>query len=390
MIRVVRLMKHSSIWAAGCAAVLVIGSGVPVTAAPAAAPASVRAGALVLRKVDLGSGQALFVAGVYAMNDLGQILGGVDYGEGDRRGVIWSRYDRPIEINTPDSAGMRLGNRGDVMGFDWYWNRGRTQHITDSTRVVSAMNMNDHGQVVGSLWPQPPGPGHVAFMWQNGRSIELPTPPGMISDAEYINNRGEVVGTISYPDFTGSRSVIWRNAVMTTIDVPNDDETRWVTGLNDRGQVLINSGGRPYVWHRGRLTDLLADRPHATGEASGINNAGDIVVNVNNRRLVMYRGGRQIPLTPPERNGWRYYFRGMNDHGDVFGIAQRHVEGDGPWQDRVFLWQRGRFYLSSVVKTETGGAAPIGIDERGRITGAVNDFYDQYPAHSVVWIPAGR
>lgn len=343
---------------------------------PSAAASSVTTAAGSLRQVALGSGDAVAVTSVGDMNDRGWIVGSVRSADGDVQTVVWRGYEKPVEINAP-AAGFQINNRGDVLNVDWYWSRGKTHYLTDPTRDGWASGMNDRGQVFGTFFY--PGP-HTAFLWQDGRFNEFPPPEGMESGITGVNNRGEVLGAYRDPGTYEVRPFVWRDGVTTFIQVPPGVDVSPVK-INDRGEVLLNIGQRPYLWQRGRLVDLLAGRPGVTGEGLDLNNVGDVALSIGGRLAALWRDGRLIPTHLPEAGGWGYYFRGMNDLGDIAGVSTRYIEKDGSWQDRVFLWRSGRLYLSTI---QAGWSA--GVDDRGRFVGEFRRAYDD-SARYVVWLP---
>jgi probable HAF family extracellular repeat protein len=62
-------------------------------------------------------------------------------------------------------------------------------------------------------------------------------PPGSsISQAEGINNRGDVVGVFS--DDAGNHGFLLRRGQLTTIDKPPAGSTTGAFGINDRGSIV--------------------------------------------------------------------------------------------------------------------------------------------------------
>lgn len=192
-----------------------------------------------------------------------------------------------------------------------------------------ALDVNNHGQVVGAALntiPDPfaamfdsssvlifPGTTQAhAFLWQDGEMRDLGTLGGPDSVATYVNERGEIAGQ-SFVNFIPNSTTgiptqdpfLW---------VPCDrDRDRWgsddcendterksakngkmldlgtlggtsslVDGLNNRGEVIGQSNlagdatHHPFLWHDGRLTDL-GTLGGDFGIATSLNNTGEVV-----------------------------------------------------------------------------------------------------------------
>jgi probable HAF family extracellular repeat protein len=83
---------------------------------------------------------------------------------------------------------------------------------------------------------------HHGFLWQDGRTSDLGTLPGLpVSLANGINNQGQIVGFSQ--DESGNTTVpwIWQHGVMTDLNtlIPSDSPILLVEalGINDRGQI---------------------------------------------------------------------------------------------------------------------------------------------------------
>ena len=126
--------------------------------------------------------------------------------------------------------------------------------------MVQAINDRGEAVGVGEFTPNLRRP----FLWRDGRLIDLgqltPTADGR-GEATDINNRGQVVGhsTIgSKEPPIDDRAFIWRDGVMTALDVPGRDSG--AAGINDRGQIVgtydIGTEPHAFLWRQGAVTDL--------------------------------------------------------------------------------------------------------------------------------------
>jgi probable HAF family extracellular repeat protein len=128
-------------------------------------------------------------------------------------------------------------------------------------------DINNLGQVVGNsnlpgdttyhafLWKK-------AFPWEKGVMHDLGTLPGDVaSDADGINNLGQVVGG-SFDAEGNGRAYLWQNGVMTDLNtlIPADSPLYLYEAsgaINDHGQIggvaLVTSGE-----HRGEYHAFLA------------------------------------------------------------------------------------------------------------------------------------
>ncbi len=162
------------------------------------------------------------------MNDKGQAVGtsgtcdntlpgGIIVGP---HAVLWDSDGTPIDLGnlggTVDITRMAVGTRG--------------------------IYINNVGQVVGGSALEGNETGH-AFLWTRDSGIkDLGVLSGDLhSDASAINNRGEIVGVSTDPDFN-LRAFVWRNGLMTDLNslAPADSPLylMFASGINDRGEIV--------------------------------------------------------------------------------------------------------------------------------------------------------
>jgi probable HAF family extracellular repeat protein len=99
--------------------------------------------------------------------------------------------------------------------------------------------------------------------------------------------------------------------------------------LNNRGQVIGNSGATPAIWFGNRVTPIPALEGHGAG---GMNNRGDIVGAGSGGPFVYSRSGiRNIPV---EQSWDDSVAVGINDAGQVIGNGYTFLSGTG----RGFLY----------------------------------------------------
>jgi probable HAF family extracellular repeat protein len=172
----------------------------------------------------------------YGINDLGQIVGA-----SSSRPVEWEG-NQVTEINLSGSgfhayegeskdrgSAYDINNLGTIVGivgpemfYEWagpprsvLWKRGLLTDIgatidfyepASVEGLTSNLKINNRGQVVG-LQPVSANPNR-AYLWEDGRTIELGTPTSGASYALGLNDLGHVVGSYEGPDGT-FRACMW-------------------------------------------------------------------------------------------------------------------------------------------------------------------------------------
>jgi probable HAF family extracellular repeat protein len=151
-----------------------------------------------------------------------------------------------------------------------------------------AYGINDLGQIVGGFC----NTGNVcggtilnptahAFLDDHGTFTELDYPGAYETQANAINNAGQIAGV--YNDITGGpNSFVYQNGVYTNIDDPNAVWTN-ATAINNHGVAAgyyadSNLRTHGFLYQNGRFTTV--DHPNAGGTSlSGINDDGFLVGN---------------------------------------------------------------------------------------------------------------
>jgi probable HAF family extracellular repeat protein len=247
------------------------------------------------------------------------------------------------------------------------WKDGRLIDLGTLGGVQSdAGGVNDEGQVVGAALngvpdPFPGSAGDVAitncavtpinttetraFLWQNGKMHDLGTLGGPDAAANWINDRGQVVGQ----SFTN-------NIANATTGYPTMDPFLWWSGnlhdlgslggtsgvanwLNQQGEVIGTSNlagdetHHAFLWN-GRLRDLgTLGGPNS--EAFFANDVGDVVgradYSASNHHAFLWRNGAMIDLgsVDGDPNSTAY---AVNNRDQVVGDSS----GGHAW-----LWQNG-------------------------------------------------
>ena len=129
-----------------------------------------------------------------------------------------------------------------------------------------------------------------ASLWQNGQMQDLGTLGGPDAQANWVNNRGQVVGysyTNSTPNpVTGiptTHPFLWENGKM--LDLGSLGGTlSFPVAANEQGQVIGQSTlagdqtSDQFLWDQGKLTDLSTPQPAGTVIiANWIDDSGEVV-----------------------------------------------------------------------------------------------------------------
>jgi uncharacterized membrane protein len=145
------------------------------------------------------------------------------------------------------------------------WQRGVPTSLSDE--VSFASDVNDRGQVVGAAGSL----NQVAVRWFRGDETQLSAEP---TQATAVNRPGTVTGLV----FGGSTAgFVWQHGRFIDLPAPPGEPIfsfTQPTGINSRTQVVGTSSDGAFVWERGRTTILPGLTPAAA--ANDINELGVI------------------------------------------------------------------------------------------------------------------
>jgi uncharacterized membrane protein len=237
---------------------------------------------------------------------------------------------------------------------------------------IGPTDLNDRRQIVGS-YDDVAADANRGFLLDRNRFTKINPPGAKSTQAQGINNRGQIVGVysndsnvISAPDAT-RRGFLLDRGRYRRLDVPGARKSQ-AFDINDRGQVVgeyMDAAGRfhGYVWERGRFKTIDVPGQSSTG-ATGINNRGQIIGGtgpVEARVGFLLDRGRFTTFSVPGAQVTLAY--GINDQGQIAGhslpdLAATTVSG--------FLRDaRGRF--TAINRPGAIGTAAFDINNRGQI-----------------------
>jgi uncharacterized membrane protein len=258
-----------------------------------------------------------------------------------------------------------INNRGEVVGaafnangsVAFLWSRRKGFQVIGSR--VSAVDINDRGQVVGTISTCEPGGTCTSsgFVWtERGGFITL----GRFAPAA-INNSGEIAGNCPDP----VRACVWRRGVVRPIAGPNT----FASGINDKGDVAGGSFDPEegplnafVISRRGKITDLgpgVADDINNRGDVSGWESGIDSSAAMWVKGLLVPLGGEPSSTAAINASGWVL----VNGEGFASAINRRRRRG--------------------VALAPEGAAEAIDINDRGEIVGLAD--VGSGVAHIVIW-----
>jgi probable HAF family extracellular repeat protein len=194
--------------------------------------------------------------GALAINNAGQAVGESHLsGNGSEHAVRWEGTN-PIDLGTLGgdlSAAHDINNRGQIVGaanlttrgaiHATIWNDGAPIDLgTFGERLVSADAINDKGQIAINALDF--SDRVHAFLWENGTANELTVSYANVDvEALDINERGQVVGTVTNPSGSLFHAIMWNDGMPTDLNkLIALSSVGWTLyealSINDHGQIV--------------------------------------------------------------------------------------------------------------------------------------------------------
>ena len=207
---------------------------------------------------DLGLPEGADKASALAVNTKGQIAGSWhNSAVGPLGSFLWDQklIDISDDFSTINCQAFDINERSQITGWmgqapsvdsrAFIWEDGKVIELPPIPGGFSSEGraLNDQGEVVGrGRMPYKKWPGWVrhAFYWSDGVALDLGTLPGCAESlALDINSSGVVVGYCSDPDLV---AFVWADGVMVALDdlVPPELglDIHISRGINDAGQIV--------------------------------------------------------------------------------------------------------------------------------------------------------
>jgi probable HAF family extracellular repeat protein len=232
------------------------------------------------------------------------------------RAVLW-KHDQIIDLGTleggHESFAAAVNDRGQVAGWfansvsdpfslgclfvcfttqtrGFLWQDGVMRDLgTLGGPDALSEAMNERGQIIGTSYTsyapnQDTGiPTIDPFLWENGTMVDIGSLGGTIGIANFINSRGQVVGTSNLAGDTTSHGFLWDRSTLTDLGT--------LGGINSAAFWISDSGlvaGRAdfssqstnhhaVLWNNGVMTDLGAVDPWPCSTAQSVNSNGQVV-----------------------------------------------------------------------------------------------------------------
>ena len=302
---------------------------------------------------DLGTfgGQDSYASSI---NDAGQVVGYAALSSGLTHAFLYSSsslQDLGTLSGVGDSLAFGINNFGQVVGYSTFfpniftsidqaflYSDGLQNLDVFGGQSSFAYSINNKGEVVGLFGEGLDGPDH-AFLYTNGRAIDLSTFGGRESVAFSINNSSQVVGSASTVDGP-SRAFLYEGGVLQDLGTgPGSD----ASSINDRGQVVgslfVASNGPTHAFLKDKgLIQDLGTLYGSSSRATSINNDGQVVGNSDfpngssltcpygNSHAFIYSNGVMNDLNSlvPNNSNWEITFaNGINDRGQIVADGLR-------------------------------------------------------------------
>jgi probable HAF family extracellular repeat protein len=266
----------------------------------------------------------------------------------------------------------------------------------------SANAVNSKGQVIGWATNTIPDENSLiapdfaptqtrAFLWQNGVMRDLGALGGTDAIAEFINERGEVVGW-SYTGATqaipgcifvlATHSFVWdeNNGIRDLGTLTPGGTCTNATAINEKGVIVGDnvdeqSGERAFIWKQGTIQDLGGSLGGQETGAAGINDAGQVAgfATLAGEVLfhaVLWQGVGEITDLGVLGADQCSFATGINSKTQVVGGSAVGCVFDS--QSHAVLWENGSIFdLNSLIAPGASLTLELaqGINDRGEIAG---------------------
>ncbi|HEX5227022.1 MAG TPA: hypothetical protein VFW44_04900 [Bryobacteraceae bacterium] len=232
------------------------------------------------------------------INSLGQAAGTSSNAANSSSGIATLfKSGQAIDLGalapSDESFGSAISDAGEVAGYDYLgtrqsashavvWNNGKISDIHSDALFPfgsDALGVNDAGTVVGYGWPDTAD--LHAFVYSNGKMVELGTFGGSNSLAHAVNNSGQVVGW-SMTSSGVTHAFLYSNGELRDLGVPSGASSTTAIAIASNGEILglvqVGSNTEISRYSNGTWTQLGTGVAGTVNTlASAINSSGQIV-----------------------------------------------------------------------------------------------------------------
>jgi probable HAF family extracellular repeat protein len=260
-----------------------------------------------------------------------------------------------------------INDRGQIVGVCrgrfYLWQRGRDwEELGRAAAHSRDFYINDAGQIAGTMCD--PNGAEQAFLWDPKDG--LTTIGGGESVARALNNRGQIIG-VSYIAGSGARAFLWDKAhgMRALVEVDGNPQA-----MNDVGQIVACRGERepwqPVLWGPGE-DGSMTETVLPPGAFCDLNNHGCVLgsaFNFDERKYYafIWRKDRNVEWLFPLENQMARV-AALNDANQVAVCEEVHVGS----LEKLARWRFGPYKESFVWTREKGRVSLDGyvLDERG-------------------------
>ena len=281
-----------------------------------------------------------------AVNDAGFAVGETTNAAFDFRAFLQPPGGRQQDLGTLDPSGgdaraIDVNNRGQVVGQSdaaggairaFLWENGTMRDLgalTGGSGFSTASAINEQGLAAGASSIFDGTLRAVLFDGQGGvRNLGTPGPEFNETQAEDLNEQGQVVGRADRPGHMGTRGFVWSDGTMVALGTLGGDFSE-AKAINDLGQIAgtaadADGARHAFLFEAGVMRDL-----GVFGTAFDVNNAGQVVgqgapsADAESGAFLV-EGNQVIDLESaiPADSGWDLDVAfGINDRGQIVGTG---------------------------------------------------------------------
>ena len=242
-------------------------------------------------------------------------------------------------VGLDNSMAVSVNANGQVAGLAWA-TLGGSRAFSATNGVATALGLlpggtssqandiNDAGQIVGAANVANPREFHVV-VWHNGAITDLGTMGGLAAVGMHINTAGDIAGRRYVQFRLGFRqqAFLYRNGTFSDLGAVEGQNSTPVS-LNEAGDLIVQRGpGSGAIVYRDGTIAEIGTLGGESGELYGLNEAGDVVgraqTSTGEYRAFLYRAGAVLDLSAliPSDSGWSFLTgaTSINEAGQITG-----------------------------------------------------------------------